>query len=70
MKYIGQHWHEKYQKEYFDKVLKLKQENPKKKGREIWEIVELDYDCDIYSSYGSFRTSLHTFQKKQRQCKK
>lgn len=54
------------QKGYFTKFEQLKSENPRLKGKDIWELLESEYDFEMYSTYDCFRTSYHIYQKNQR----
>ena len=56
------------QAQYFAKFFELKTEHPHLTGKEIYEMTEAEYDFDMYVSYNCFRTSLHNYQKKQREC--
>jgi hypothetical protein len=54
---------------YFERFTNLKSLHPDKKGKEVWELLESEYDFTMYSTYDCFRTSLYLFNKKNRECK-
>ena len=53
----------KIQAEYFQAFEKLRQEHPKKTGKQLWEMLESKYDFTMYSTYDCFRTSKCNYQK-------
>jgi hypothetical protein len=60
----------KIQREYFERYNKLKEENPNLKGKDIWIMLESQYDFTMYSTYDCFRTSYYLYNKKNRECQK
>jgi hypothetical protein len=57
------------QRQYFEQFKKLKEDHPNEKGIRLWELLESQYDFNMYSTYDCFRSSLYVYNKKQRECK-